>query len=196
MDFLNKTGYDMCGSFLEFFDGKKIKTKVVLPVEYNSIKKNLKYYNCVYHPTWLAKRNVFEKNNGYVDIYTCEDYDFLVRTILNGFKIGNVPEVLLRYRLSEDGISRKNAIKQRVIAEFIGRNYRNCKTVSFDEFKKYYDSKKYERVYSRYCKFQEYNIKRKASKSKIKKMLYFFLMFTKFNVWPRRVIEGIYKKRV
>lgn len=196
LKFLRETEYDLCGTFLEFFNDEGTTEKVKLPYNFNIIKKNMRYYNCVFHPTWLAKKIVFEKNGGYVDISTCEDYDFLVRAVLNGFKIGNVPEFLFKYRLSLEGISRKNALKQKVISEFIQKKYRSGMSVSLVEFQKYYESKKYKKKLSCYSKFHMYNVRRTESKTLLGKIYYSFLMFLRFDVWPARIIEKLYRKRV
>ena len=37
------------------------------------ISKKILYDNCVAHPTWLLKREIYERLSGYRDIHSCED---------------------------------------------------------------------------------------------------------------------------
>lgn len=68
------------------------------------IKKSLKIRNIIAHPTWFGKSEIFKKNNGYREIDTCEDYDFLLRCIDNGYNIGVTPEYVLKYRVRDNSI--------------------------------------------------------------------------------------------
>ena len=155
----------------------------------------LKYYDCVAHPSWFVKKEVYDINNGYIDICRCEDYDFIVRAVLNGFKLGNIPEVLLKYRLSPNGISRQNALKQEVVAEFIRKYYKKDKLVPLEAFNKYYESDLFNKKLNKYIKFSEKNKIRKNSNI-LKKMLYSILMIFRITVWPKRVIKKIYEKKI
>ena len=92
------------------------------PELHGKIKQYLRYNNAIPHPTWLGKRVVFELLDGYRDIDACEDYDFLIRLVLSGFKVGNVQEELLYYRLNSSGISStKKAIQKTSL--YIVRDY-------------------------------------------------------------------------
>lgn len=71
-----------------------------------------KYGNYATHPTWLLKRYVYEQLNGYRKINYCEDFDFVLRAIQSGFRIGRTQEVLLHYRMRTSGISSSYAYEQ------------------------------------------------------------------------------------
>lgn len=68
--------------------------------------------NIYFHPTWLVRRKVYDSLNGYRDIKYVEDYDFLCRAIISGFKIEVHPEELLMYRIRRNGISKSNQFNQ------------------------------------------------------------------------------------
>ena len=98
------------------------KTATKMPVNDRCVNYILRYRNCLLHPTWLGKKELFEKLSGYRDIKYCEDYDFLLRAVSLGARIGNIPKPLLRYRYNYYGISRQNRAEQRCIAYLLSQN--------------------------------------------------------------------------
>ena len=60
---------------------------------------------------------------GYTDMQGCEDYDFLIRAINQGYRLGMVDEILLDYRLSSQSISRNNLYKQYLMLSYIQDKY-------------------------------------------------------------------------
>ncbi len=50
------------------------------------------------HPTWMARRALFEKLGGYRDDNLPEDYGFVLRAAESGAKMAKVPEPLLKWR--------------------------------------------------------------------------------------------------
>lgn len=88
--------------------GEKIKSLNNINVNPNILLLR----NIYFHPTWLVRRKVYESLNGYRDIKYVEDYDFLCRAIISGFKIGIHPEELLMYRIRKNGISKSNEFNQ------------------------------------------------------------------------------------
>ncbi|MGP7818740.1 glycosyltransferase [Niallia sp. 01092] len=69
------------------------------------IKKVLLYRNPIQHPTWMIKKEVFEKLNGYYPYKISEDYDFLLRATSLGYKIHNMEDKLVYYRLRTTSIT-------------------------------------------------------------------------------------------
>lgn len=97
------------------------------------IEKLLLLDNCVPHPSWMVKQSVYKKLNGYRDIKTCEDYDFLLRAICSKYRIGIVEQVLLDYRINFKGISRSNALRQRLSSCYLKRNINRIDDVNQEE---------------------------------------------------------------
>jgi len=91
------------GQMIEF--GKDISDIISerkVPFKHEDIIKFMKYRAPFSHPTILFKKEVFDNLNGYdINIFP-EDYDFFVRVYLNGFKMGNVKENVLWFRLGEN----------------------------------------------------------------------------------------------
>lgn len=82
-----------------------------------------KYATLSIHPSWLAKRSVFEGLNGYRDVHYCEDIDFLLRALQQGVPTGRIGESLLLYRLSSASISHSHSREQLARARFLQEAY-------------------------------------------------------------------------
>ena len=61
----------------------------------DQIKENFFAESPIMHPTFFAKRSLYEKLGGYQDPPWPEDYDFLFRAYLNGARFEKIPEVLV-----------------------------------------------------------------------------------------------------
>ena len=124
IEFIKNNNLDLCGSNIEYFiDGGESEISQ-FPSDSDKTIKILKCYDCIPHPTWLVKKEVYESNNNYRDISACEDYDFLIRAALKNYKMANYPEVLLRYRMTPEGISRSNACKQEILSGLLKKYYK------------------------------------------------------------------------
>lgn len=187
LTYMKNKEYDLCGAQIEYFDTNGILENSNFPSNNNDIVKTLKLCNCIAHPTWLAKKEVYELNNNYRDISTCEDYDFLIRAVLNGFKVGNYPGVLLRYRMTPDGISRSNACKQEILSNLLKKYYRGGKELPFDIYIEYYNSSRFQKKLDHYNRFKENNYKRKNTKNIFKKIWYSFLLITNIPVLIEKI---------
>lgn len=64
------------------------------------------------HSTWLAKRDVFDRLNGYRKIDFCEDLDFLLRALQENIAIGRLGLPLLKYRVHSNSISNSHYREQ------------------------------------------------------------------------------------
>lgn len=147
--FLEENDLDIVsGNFELFNDDGTINRVYHYPQYDDSCKKHLKKYSCLPHPAWLGKKKVFIKCGGYRDISTCEDYDFLIRASLLGFKMGNVQDTILKYRYNLDSISRKNSIKQDLISKFLSNHFRKCECISIDDYNHYIESNLYKIKFS------------------------------------------------
>lgn len=92
--------------------GQQLKSRTYYPEKASEIRKYLKYRDCLPHPTWLGRRSMFKNLNGYRNIEFCEDYDFLIRGIMSGYKYGIVRKPLLYYRVNKKSISHTNQAAQ------------------------------------------------------------------------------------
>lgn len=166
-DFLNSSGLDLIGSSYDTFTEEKenILNTVVAVQQENMIAKHLRFESCLAHPTWFGKREVFITLKGYREIFACEDYDFLVRAINYGYKLGNCIDVLLHYRINPNSISNINYLKQKVIFKYLSYNFKNRQIVSIEQYRKFLNSKDYACLKNAYTKV--FKMKRGSVKEKI-----------------------------
>lgn len=76
------------------------------------------------HPTWLLKREIYQKLGGYRDIDGCEDFDFLLRAVQQGYRCARMSQHILCYRMRKSGVSRSKAMEQFVRMSYWRRLYR------------------------------------------------------------------------
>lgn len=121
--FLRDKGLDLIGCYLEVInqDGESLYPVDSIPVSDGGIRKALRWNNCIPHPSWFGKREVFFRK--YRAIPLCEDYDFLLRAALDGVRMGNCPEVLVKYRMSEESLSRSNLYRQFLYQRYLTTCY-------------------------------------------------------------------------
>ncbi|MBO4865585.1 MAG: glycosyltransferase [Ruminococcus sp.] len=101
--FAVKPELDIVGSFVEEFDDLTDKTLTLkrVPLEQKEILSYSKQRNPFNRQTVAFRKSKALKVGGYSDLKLCEDYDFAVRMLADGAKGQNIPEVLVRYRVSE-----------------------------------------------------------------------------------------------
>ena len=189
MDYISveENNYDLIGGISQMIDenGKSIYSIKKVPTNMDKIKKALRYNQIISHPTWFGKKEVFEKLNGYRNMPLCEDYDFTLRAVLNGYKISNIDETVLKYRMTSSSISRSNLYEQYLFARFITKKYSKNKIADIKEAKQYVNNHNDDRKAKRYLKANaRFNIALKD----IEEKRYFkfiidgiLLTFTSFN---------------
>ncbi|MGN8719061.1 glycosyltransferase [Holdemanella porci] len=135
MKYLEKNHYDLIGGITEMINenGSLLYSIKSVPTDPKKINKALRYSQCIAHPTWLGKKEVFEKNAGYRHMPLCEDYDFTLRAVLNGFVISNLNEPVLKYRMTSNSISRSNLFEQYLYMSYITNEYKNNCITSVDK---------------------------------------------------------------
>lgn len=189
--FLESRECDLCGcNFVSFYNNGMNK-KIKMPQKDISIKKALRYTNCIGHPTWFGKKIVFDKNNGYRNIFACEDYDFLLRAAKNNFILGNVSEELLNYRVNLNSISRKNAGKQMVITNLLSKAFKNGNTLSEKELKDYLNTEKCEDEIKKYNNYYKLKYEKNANNKYCLKEI---IIYLKLIFFSKYVVKDIFRK--
>lgn len=127
LEYLKRNNLDLVGAGVLCIDEneKEITTLNNFPKDTITFKKKIINNNCMPHPTWLGKKEVFIKNNGYRNIPYAEDYDFLLRAVNLGFNLGNINEVLLKYRIRSTSISNKNGLRQFRVSQELVKKFKN-----------------------------------------------------------------------
>lgn len=155
--YLEENDFDLIGGISQMIDedGNTIYSIKKVPTNFKKIKKCIKYNQVISHPTWFGKKEVFDKLNGYRNMPLCEDYDFTLRAILQGFKISNVNECVLKYRMTKDSISRSNLFEQYLFARYITKQYSEGKVSEVEETKAYVKKNLSDKNAKRYLKGNE-----------------------------------------
>jgi len=86
------------------------------PTKYEEIRKVILRYNPFVHPSLMFKKEVFDEIGLYDESFEfAQDYDLMLRAV-SRFKIVNLPQVLLNYKISEKAISSRKMKKQEYFA--------------------------------------------------------------------------------
>ena len=115
---------DLIGTNVIYMDNNSniLYPRAKIPTDYKSIKKVIKYVNVFHHPTFFGKTSVF-KTHKYRNLQYSQDYDLICRLLENNCKLENIPEYLLKYRLTAK-INEDKLIKQRITYYCIQKSYR------------------------------------------------------------------------
>ncbi len=94
-------------------NGKKIG-KSCLPLTPEDNKFFLPFYSTFYHPTVMARAEVFKENPYSPDFVHAEDYELWCRLVFEkGIRAENLSDRLFLYRMNSQGISQKNVERQK-----------------------------------------------------------------------------------
>lgn len=139
MSYLQEHSLDLVGSYTNLMNmkGELIGEIRRFPSDHKYLCKYLLYTNAVPHPTWLVRKEVYVRLNGYRDIPCADDYDFLIRACLSGYKMGVVPEALLRYRINQKGMTQQNIASQKVVSPYLASQIRQNRIFTEKEIADY-----------------------------------------------------------
>ena len=122
LDWLRQTGTDVCGSWVQRF-GSGDQRLVRLYQSDQAIKTELLFYSPFAHPSVMFRASL-AKMLPYDETWIkAEDYDLWVRAAAAGWKMSNIPEALLLYRVHEGQISVQDAEFQQQQGHKIRRRY-------------------------------------------------------------------------
>ena len=88
------------------------------PCSSSAITKGNQHISSVPH-FWLARREIYERLTGYREIPYAEDYDFLLRGEILGYRYGNSDQFLYKCRLRAGNTVSANGLKQRKTVAFV-----------------------------------------------------------------------------
>lgn len=101
------------GSWLiEFKSGSASEHLKKLGTDHDSLQKTL-FWRCpLNHPTVVFRRRVFEEGYRYrPELRVSQDYELWIRLVLDGHKLANIAEPLLRFRLQNNFLKKRGAKK-------------------------------------------------------------------------------------
>ncbi|MBO7135557.1 MAG: glycosyltransferase [Spirochaetaceae bacterium] len=143
-EWLEKNNLDFIGGYVQTISqaGQIINNCIKVPVDNSRIRKKMLVNNCVFHPSWFLKKSVFDHIGAYDTKYV-EDYDFILKAMKKGYVFGNIPQVVLQYRMSADSISRSSLFVQYLRMRWLQKTYcGKLKDVTIEDYvNKYYSEK-------------------------------------------------------
>lgn len=109
MMFLKNPDLDMAGGYIEEFDDVTRKPIAVrkTPLTHEEILKYAKRRSPFNNQTLIYRKSFVEKIGGYTDIKRCEDYEFITKMLMAGAVGENIPEILVKYRVTKDNYKRR-----------------------------------------------------------------------------------------
>lgn len=116
-DFLERNPeVDIVGSFyVEINDQKEILNKVTLPVEHKKMIETFPRRNPLAHVSVMMRKKFLEKSGLYpVNTYTDEDTLMWLNGIKNGATLANIPEYLLKVRVSNNFYKRRGGYQKAI----------------------------------------------------------------------------------
>lgn len=160
---IEKKNLDLIGSSLILIDEQDVQFGTLhFPTRNEQIVRFMKYGTCLPHSTWLGKKEVFDCLHGYRKALYCEDYDFLLRVLKRGYKVGNCDGYDLRYRVRKCGISQSNYVKQYVLRKYLYKHRDIILQVDEEDILLYLNSDKFEEAclaYEDFCTVKK-NVKK------------------------------------
>lgn len=133
-------------------------------VNQHKIRKVMSYCSIANGPSFMFKRKVFNKLNGYRARWI-EDYDFASRALVHKFKIGYQSDSFLYKRVRRNSISNNNRLKQfmglRVISNYL-RKFDYTKIVPISVIENKFDSIKGKDI-NKFIVVQRYIVKLKKT---------------------------------
>lgn len=95
----------------------------IVPLEHKDIVRFARRRCPFNHPTIMCKKDILDKIGGYdTGLRRSEDYDLLMRLIIEGAGVKNIDKVLLKYRQNQNNFVRKTSWRQ--TKEIIGVHYK------------------------------------------------------------------------
>ncbi len=172
LHYVERNKLDVVGSFLEIIDENGVvrKKNMNFPTTASHVKFFMRWGSCLAHPTWLVKREVYQELNGYRNIPSCEDYDFILRAIAHGYKVGNIPKVELSYRIRQSGVSKSHESQQFLLRDYLARNRKRIDSLTEESVAKFLESREFQKQLkqlSHYKKLKQI-IKKESGIKKIK----------------------------
>lgn len=103
---------DLVGAWIEEFDKHPGDLRSVrkVPTDSKAIYDYGKWRQPVNHVTVVFRRSAYLAVDGYSSLRRIEDYDFLVRMLVQGFVLRNVPEILVHVRAGGGYLQRRQGM--------------------------------------------------------------------------------------
>ncbi len=125
------------GCYIQEFDsgtGEDIATRCP-PIENDEIRKFARRRAPFNNQTLVYRKSIALSIGGYSEeLERCEDYDFMVRMLMAGAKAANIPEALVRYRVTPGNLNRRRNLRNTKSFIAVRKKIRKMGFSSFADF--------------------------------------------------------------
>ncbi len=119
--FMKENELDVCGSWISKFRGSSNLGITKYPEDDANIKFRLLFMSSFAHPTVIFKKSILDTDSKYRNV-KAEDYQLWTELALAGFRMGNVPQILLKYRVHKNQLT-KNKKELNLSSKLISTHY-------------------------------------------------------------------------
>jgi len=99
------------GQIEEFSENDSNSLSRIVPCEYKKICKFSKRRSPFNHPTIVFRKDIIQQIGGYSTLGRKEDLDLFIRLINQNYFVGNIPDIVLKYRVDKNNIRRRKSLK-------------------------------------------------------------------------------------
>lgn len=116
--------YDIVGSWaFNISNEGKIIAKIRYPTEHEEIRKKIMLHDLILNPSVLMDRKMLDDIGLYdTNLSGSEDYDLWFRAMSRGYRLGNIPEFLVKIRENPNSVTRSNTWRNHRITSMRVRN--------------------------------------------------------------------------
>ena len=130
LEYIINKNLDVCGTKYQRIG---LQTGIPdLPISCEDCYFRLLFGSAMAHPSILLRKSIIKKYRYNENFKYAQDYELWCRMALDKIKIGNVPEVLFKYRFSSNNISVAKKKEQSYFAQIAGKNYWENTDISRD----------------------------------------------------------------
>ena len=195
--FMEREHIDIVGAATQYIDenGSPTGSGHIYRTE-EQLHRLLRFENGLCHPTWMVRREVYEQLNGYRDIDSCEDYDFLLRAIEKGYRLGMVDEVLLYYRYNKNGISQSREFRQFLAFSYLSAHRTSPSAVSEEEIRNYVNNNMTTKNQENYARAKELFLQSKQQTNPAASAVFLLKAGCASRFFARRLLNSLQKRGI
>ncbi len=195
--FMEHEQFDNVGAVTQYIDenGMPVAGGHTYKTE-KQLKRILQFENGLCHPTWMVRREVYEQLDGYRDIDSCEDYDFLLRALEKGYRLGIIDEVLLYYRYNLNGISQSREFRQFLAFSYLSEHRDSPSAVSEGEIKNYVNNNMTTKNQQDYERAKAFFLQSKKQPGRVSRVSFLMRAGCASRFFRKRLLNSLRKRGI
>lgn len=197
MAFMEHEQFDIVGAVTQYIDenGMPVAGGHTYKTE-KQLKRILQFENGLCHPTWMVRREVYKQLDGYRDIDSCEDYDFLLRALEKGYRLGIIDEVLLYYRYNLNGISQSREFRQFLAFSYLSAHRDSPSAVSEEEIKNYVNNNMTTKNQQDYERAKAFFLQSKKQPGRLSRVCFLMRAGCASRFFRKRLLNSLRKRGI